>query len=759
MHFKSSLTILFFGATLSCCINKPKDENYIGYVDPFIGTDYHGHTYPGATLPFGMVQLSPDTRTSGWDGSSGYHYSDSVIFGFSHTHLSGTGIGDLGDILFLPFTEDLKTHSVKKDNIVFTGAGSVFQKNSEKASPGYYSVFLEDYDVNVELSATTRTGIHKYTYPENAKSGILIDLAHSINKQAILETWIKVVNDSTIEGFTHNRGWAYSQKVYFQARFSKPFGFELYSGGILVSDSSKITGTDIKAKLSFKTTKDEVVLVKVGISGVDAEGAAKNLDTENTGWNFDEVVARAENVWNKQLSKIKVTDRSVPNKTTFYTALYHASLAPTIFCDVDGRYRGMDHQIHQSNDPNYTVFSLWDTYRAEHPLLTIIDPELDQTLIRSLIHKYNDGGIMPMWELMSNYTGTMIGSHSIPVIVDAYMKGLNNFDTLKALEACMHAMSYDTLKSMHIPNPEARVKLITKAKKYDLQYGYIPSDLIIASVSQGLEYAYNNWCVATFAKSLGREDIAAEFYNRSQNYRAYFDSVTGFMRGKNANGSWHTPFDPRFSDHWNTPYVEGNAWQWNWYVPQDIDGLIGLFGGKENFAKKLDSLFTITSEIVGENKSLDISGLIGQYAHGNEPSHHTAYLFNYADMPWRTQELINKIRSDFYTDKPDGLCGNEDCGQMSAWYILNAMGFYPVCPGDTKYSIGIPLFSELEIPLSNGNTFKVLTRNRSPKNVYVERVLLDGKPLTTPFIDHSDIVAGKTLVFEMGSEPSIFWKQ
>jgi predicted alpha-1,2-mannosidase len=726
-------------------------------VDPFIGTDYHGHTFPGATVPFSMVQLSPDTRTLGWDACAGYHYSDSSILGFSHTHLSGTGIGDYGDILFMPFTGEVSLDAGEADQID-SGYRSRFNKQTETARPGYYKVALTDYEIDVELTATCRTGVHRYTYPEAENAGVLIDLTHTIHGHKNPLHEIRVLNDREIQGLKVTSGWAKNHYVYFTAKFSKPFKAELFLSNQLQEDIVEISDTNAKVRLNFQTEDGEQVLAKVGISSVSYEGSAKNLNQEVTGWDFDKTCEKAGEAWEYQLSKIRIKTDDISEKRTFYTALYHSSIYPGIYSDVDGTSRGMDQQIHYSDNTNYTVFSLWDTHRALHPLFTIMDPDYNLDLIRALLRKYDEGGILPMWGLASNYTGTMIGSHAVSVIVDAYMKGQRDFDTDKALEAIIHSVAYDTVKEISYPSEHAWGNLMPKAKLYEEKYGFIPCDLEHSSVSKALEFAYNYWAIATMAEEMGREDIATEFYEKSKRYRLYFDKSVGFMRGKKLDGTWIEPFHPRYSAHWATPYVEGNAWQWTWYVPHDVEGLIELMGGHEAFAIKLDSLFTITSEVLGEEKSSDISGLIGQYAHGNEPSHHIAYLFNMVDRPWRTQEIVKEILDVFYTDQPDGLCGNEDCGQMSAWYILNSMGFYPICPGDVRYSIGRPFFDKVEIDVANGKVFTVIAENRSETNPYVQEVRLDGVKLTEPFLNHADIENGSTLTFIMGPEKSVFWR-
>ncbi|MFC2129399.1 GH92 family glycosyl hydrolase [Bacteroidota bacterium] len=749
--------ILLTGLT-ACSKKEPSAQDKLtDLVDPFIGTDFHGHTFPGAATPGGMVQLSPDTRTLGWDACAGYHYSDSSIIGFSHTHLSGTGIGDYGDILFQPFSGIISINTGSAENID-KGFRSRFDRQTEEATPGYYKVKLSDYDILAELTATPRVGIHKYTFPKADEAGIIIDLTHTIHGHQNPHHEIIVVNDTEIRGFRETKGWATKHYVYFHAVFSKPFEAEIYANDQSINGIKEVKGENLKARLKFSTKKDEVVLAKVGISSVSYEGALLNLNTEAEGWDFESFRSEAQEMWEDELSCFQVESEDLSEKRTFYTALYHSMIYPGLYNDVDGKFRSMRQEILQSDDDNYTVFSLWDTHRALHPLFTIIRPDYNQALIRALIRKYEEGGILPMWELASNYTGTMIGSHAVSVIVDAYMKGQRDFDVEKALEASIDAMKYDSVSEISSPSEKSWSKLMPKSKLFEEKYGFIPCELEKASVSQALEFAYNYWAIATMARDLGEDDVAKDFFERSRRYKTYFDSGTGFMRGKRLDGSWDEPFHPRYSAHWNTPYVEGNAWQWTWYVPHDIDGLIQLMGGKDAFAIKLDSLFTTSSEVLGEEKSADITGLIGQYAHGNEPSHHIAYMYNNVDMPWRTQEVVTQILNEFYSDQPDGLVGNEDCGQMSAWYILNTLGFYPMCPGDTKYSIGLPRFETASIYLENGNIFKVEAENFRPENPYVQEVYLNDVKLQEPYIDHKDIETGGKLKFVMGIEKTIFWK-
>ena len=746
-----------FLGLISCQETASPGDSVLDHVDPFIGTDFHGHTFPGATTPFGLVQLSPDTRTLGWDACAGYHYSDSSILGFSHTHLSGTGIGDYGDVLFMPFNGEVALVSGTAED-PDSGYRSRFDRNTEAASPGYYTVDLTDDGIKAELTATTRTGIHRYTFTEPEQAGVLIDLTHTIHGHQNPRHEIRIINDREIQGLKVTSGWAKNHIVYFAARFSEPFVAEIYMGDQRVKDVKNLTGKDIRVKLLFENDNVEEVIAKVAISPVGYEGAVKNLEAEAVSWDFESYREAAESTWQEALSSIVISTDNAADKRTFYTALYHSMIFPGINSDVDGRYRSMKQEVVSSEHLNYTVFSLWDTHRALHPLFTIIKPDYNQELIRSLLRKYDEGGILPMWELASNYTGTMIGSHAVSVIVDAYMKGHRNFDTEKALEAIVHSVKYDTVKEISYPSEQAWGNLMPRAKLYEEKYGFIPCDLERSSVSKALEFAYNYWAIATMAADMGETEIADEFFKKSERYSIYFDEETGFMRGKRLDGTWDEPFHPKYSAHWNTPYVEGNAWQWTWYVPHDVEGYIDLFGGKEAFATKLDSLFTTSSEILGEEASVDITGLIGQYAHGNEPSHHIAYLFNAVERPWRTQEIVSQILTEFYSDQPDGLVGNEDCGQMSAWYILNSMGFYPICPGDTKYSIGRPSFEQVEIALPGDKTFTVVAEGLDAANPYVSEVFLNGEKLTEPFIDHSDIEQGGTLKFVMGAEKKVFWK-
>jgi predicted alpha-1,2-mannosidase len=720
------------------------------YVNPFIGTGGHGHTFPGATTPYGMVQLSPDTRTLGWDACGGYHYTDTSILGFSHTHLSGTGISDLGDILFMPFSGTAKTIAGTPENPEL-GYRSSFSHKNELASPGYYSVHLDEENVKAELTATTRAGFHKYTYNNGGKSGIIIDLSHTIYPDKKPDHEIRILSNTEIQGFKKSSGWAEDQVIYFQAKFNKPFTYEFYENGKKIDSKEIANSKSLLVVLSFDTKLGEEVLAKVGISSVDNAGAKQNLEKEIPTWNFEETKNKARQLWQTELSKIDITGGTEDEMTIFYTSLYHTSISPNVFNDTDFRYRGMDKKIKNSNGKDtYTVFSLWDTFRAFNPLKTIVDPDKTTGFINSLLNKYDEGGVLPMWELHANYTGCMIGYHSIPVIVDAYKKGIRGFDIEKAYTAMLGSAKYNR-EGILFPNEDVANRLMPMAKLYNEQLGFIPADLQKQSVSKALEYAYNDWCIAQMAKDLGKKEDYTRFMERSNRYAQYYDSKTGFMRGKNQNGSWREPFDPRFSQHNTSDYTEGNAFQWNWFVPQDVSGLVQLMGGKTAFLKNLDNLFSTSSELTGGEVSSDITGLIGQYAHGNEPSHHITHLYNFAGEPWKTQSLNDQIMKTLYFNNPNGLAGNEDCGQMSAWYVLNALGFYSFCPGNPTYSIGRPIFDEAKMHLPNKAIFTIKVKNNKPENKYIQKAFLNGKPLNKPFFSHEDILKGGVLEFEMGA--------
>lgn len=724
-------------------------KEYTGYVNPFIGTGGHGHTHPGAMLPHGMIQPGPDTRIDGWDSCSGYYYEDSTINGFAHTRLSGTGCADFGDFLLMPTVGEQKVEYLGKESQQRPFA-SAFSHRNEYAEPGYYSVFLDTYGVKAELTATERAAMHRYTFPESKESGFILDMDYNIQQQTNQVMEVEAVNDTVLCGYKRSAYWAWQQDLYFYAVFSKPFTHTLYT------DTIEEGGQQIpvcKMLLRFDTAEDEQVMVRFSISSVDGEGARQNLLAELPDWDFDKVRADARKTWNDCLSKIEVKTEDPDQLAIFYTAMYHAFLSPNLFTDVDGRYLGMDLKVHTTDkeDPVYTTFSIWDTFRALHPLLTIIDPHTNESYIRSLLKKQREGGVFPKWDCAANYTGTMIGYHAASIITDAYVKGYRDFDVREAYQACLRTTEYDTTG---IVGPKWLVPFVMpRARYYKDALGYIPCDLENESVAKALEYAYDDWCISVLADSLGDVETRDKYARFAGAYKSYFDPETRFMRGRDSKGKWRTPFNPRSSTHRSDDYCEGTAWQWTWFVPHDVPGLVGLMGGEEAFAGKLDSLFTVSSELEGETVSADISGLIGQYAHGNEPSHHIIHLYNYVNRPWRTQELVDSVLHSQYRNAPDGLSGNEDCGQMSAWYILNAMGFYQVCPGEPVYSIGRPLFEEVTIHLPGQKDFVIRTKNNSKENKYVQSILLNGKPLEQPFFTHSDLTAGGVMEISMGAEP------
>lgn len=745
------MLLLASGIGLFSCAEQDLPKEYTDSVNVFIGTGGHGHTFPGATLPHGMVQLSPDTRLLGWDACSGYYYDDTSIMGFSHTHLSGTGIGDYGDILFMPVVGEkpLITGTAEKPD---EGYRSRFSHEQESARPGYYQVLLQDDSINVELTATLRAGLHRYTYPKVSDARLIVDMEPTIHGHQHPVTQIRVVNDSTIAGMKYTVGWAKRHYVYFYAVFSSPFDYKLYSGTEYQSDSTSVTVNTAKAVIRFKNLPvDGRVLAKVGISSVDEEGARLNVEAEIPNWNFEGVMKEANTVWNEALGKIDIETSDNDSRTVFYTSLYHAFIQPSLASDVDGRYRTMGHEIKQdASYTNYTVFSLWDTFRAAHPLYTIVTPEQNQAFIRSLLRKYDEGGILPKWELASNETGTMIGYHAVSVIADAMMKKQCDFDVKKALEACIRSSVYDTTGVTPMMDRQIlNGKLMPVSIKYKNELGYIPCDKVGGSVSQGLEFAYNDWLIAQMMKEHNRKDLYDKYMELSRNYRNYFDPETKLMRGRLSDGSWITPFDPA-SVQRPSNYVEGNAWQWAWFVPQDVEGLMELVGGQKSFEAHLDTLFTTSSELTGDpNAAADVTGMIGQYAHGNEPSHHIPYLYNYAGAPRKTQALADHILRTLYHNDPNGLSGNEDVGQMSAWYALSAMGFYSFCPGRPVYEIGRPIFDKVTIHLSNGKDFVIQAKNNSVENKYIRSMKLNGEKLAEPRFSHFDLMKGGELIFEM----------
>ncbi len=697
-----------------------KDNPLTSYVNTFIGTGGHGHTYPGATMPFGMVQLSPDTRLDGWDGCSGYHYSDNYIYGFSHTHLSGTGVSDYGDILMMPTNEINFNNGADGKK----GYGSKFSHDKEEASPGFYKVHLDDTDIDVELTVTQRAGMHKYTFPAAENQVVMVDLVH---RDKVLDAKIEPISNTELQGHRFSEGWATDQRVFFSIKTSHPFNDMLQSPPVEGMPGAQ------KIALTFINPKNEPVYISVGISAVDLTGAKKNRATEIANKTFDQLKTEANETWEQQLNKIVIESEVEEYKINFYSALYHTMLAPNIYQDVDGRYRGMDLEIHETQDFDYyTVFSLWDTYRAAHPLYTIIEQKRTRDFINTMLAKYDEGGSIPIWDLSANYTGCMIGYHGVPVIADACLKGIDGFDAEKALKAVKHSATRDKLG-------------LASYKKV----GFIPVEEESESVSKTLEYAYDDWTIAQMAKKMGKIEDYKTYTKRAQNYKNLFNPETNFFQGR-FNNTWFGPFDP-FEVNFN--YTEANAWQYSLYAPQDISGMITLMGGKEKFKAHLNNLFTAKTETSGRNQA-DITGLIGQYAHGNEPSHHMAYLYNFINQPQRTQELTHQILTELYTNAPDGISGNEDCGQMSAWYVFSSLGFYPVTPGSNEYIIGAPLFPKATINLENGKQFTVVANSISESNTYIASATLNGTSLNRTYLTHDEIINGGTLVFEMTNTAS-----
>jgi len=719
-----SASLLVAAATLA-------QTDYTKLVNPFIGTGGHGHTYPGATAPHGMVQLSPDTRLTGWDGCSGYHYDDDFIYGFSHTHLSGTGVPDYCDILLMPGTGE-----PSYDNKIY---GSTFSHQNESAYPGYYSVHLDKHQIDVELTATERVGFHRYTFTNPKDNYILIDLQH---RDEVIESYIQIEDNVTVSGMRRSKGWATNQYVYFVAKFSKPISsFGLWKDNVLYNDSSFFSGKNIKGYFRFNLNTNNDVFVKVALSTVSIEGARRNLQSEAPGWNFSDVLNDTKQKWNHELGKIDVQSNDTAQLRIFYTALYHTAVVPNIAMDVDGAYRGRDQQIHYANGfTYYSVFSLWDTYRATHPLYTIIDVPRTIDYIKTFLTEYRQGGRLPVWELASCETDCMIGYHSIPVIWDAYSKGIHDFDTSLALEAMKKSATWN-----HYGLP-----------------AYIQKHMIevsdeAESVSKTLEYAYDDWCIAMYARKMGVESDYQEYIRRAQYYKNMLNLQSGFMQPRD-NGGWQSDFDPY---EVNNNYTEANSWQYSFYFPQDIGGYMKMRGGAQVLEKFLDDLFSAREKTSGRDQS-DITGLIGQYAHGNEPSHHVILLYDHVGKASKAQHYLHKVMTEFYTDTPNGLIGNEDCGQMSAWYVFNALGFYPVTPGDRRYYIGAPVFKSATIHLDNGKSFLIRAPQASNDNYFIQSVSYRNSgsdksvPMQVPYIHHSDIINGGTIDFQMGSHPSAF---
>lgn len=701
------------------------DKALLDYVDPFIGTGGHGHTFPGALVPFGMVQISPDNPSKGWDWTSGYHYSDNVLVGFSHTHLSGTGVGDLLDVLFMPFRGEYTQRKRDEKGRIFTH----YDHENETASAGYYQLYLPEENVNVELTASRRGGMHKYDFHGTADRKLLIDLAYAQNYDKPVVSFMRVVDDKTVVGYRLSTGWARNQPIYFKAEFNQPFTYQFYN------DQKAVDGHNLQAEksqlvLNFSGESETPVEARVALSYVSIKGAEANFDAELAAQSFSSVKDAAEAAWAAQLNKFSVTDGNVTNKTKFYTALYHAFVAPQTFNDVNGDYFGADGATHNSTAfERNSLFSLWDTFRAQQPLMTLSNPKRVDDIVKSLLAFYDETGLLPTWDLMSNETDVMIGYHAVPVLVDAYLKGLTTADPEHIYEA---------------------IKTSAMQDKFGIdlyrEYGYIPSEMELEAVSKTLEYAYDDWAIAQMAKALGKDDDYREFSRRANSYRTLFDASTGFMRGKNAKGEWVTPFNPTYVEHRKTDYTEANAWQYTFFVPHDVPGMIELFGGEEPFLAKLDELFSTSSELQGD-VSPDISGLIGQYAHGNEPVHHVAYLYAFTENKRHGEARIKEIRDTMYLAQPDGLAGNDDLGQMSAWYAFSAIGFYPMNPVGGEFILGTPQFEE--VVLNFGQAPFAVKRNTESGSQYVKSVTLNGQVLTSPVVTYEQLMQGGELIFFM----------
>lgn len=734
------------------------------YVNPFIGTDDMGHTFPGAAVPFGMVQLSPETDTVMYSSGSGYNkevyrycagyqYSDNTITGFSHTHFNGTGHSDLGDLLIMPTTGVLHLNPGTKDN-PDNGYRSRFNHISENANPGYYSVNLDDYNINVELTATEHTGFHKYTFPESDNAHIILDLTSNIYNYDGKNVWsfVRVENDTLVTGYRQTNGWARTRYLYFAMILSKPISsYGLIDDETLVykgfwrkfdqnNNFPERAGHKVKAYFDFKTEKGEIIEIKFAISAVSTRNALANLLTEIPGWNFEKIKNEAKEKWNKELSKIRIeADNDI--KMNFYTSLYHSFLSPVVYSDVNGDYRGLDQNIYKAEGfTDYTIFSLWDTYRALHPLFTIIQQKRTNDIINSMLAHYEQSvhKILPIWSHYSNENWCMIGYHAVSVIADAYLKGLRNYDIDKAFNAVISSSDYELYDGIG----------------YYKKYGYVPEDLNQNSASKTLEYAYDDWTIYKFAEAMGKTKEEKGYFRRAGFYKNIFDKQTGFMRAKNSDGKFNTLFDALSTS--GQGYIEGNAWNYSLYVPQDIKGFTELIGGNKKLVAWLDSLFTmeVSDESIAESEDITKTGMIGNYVHGNEPSHHVPYMYVYAGQPWKTQERVHQIMNTMYRPEPHGLCGNDDCGQMSAWYIFSALGFYPVTPGSCQYVIGSPSVNEAVISLENGKTFRITSDNLSQKNIYISEVVLNGEKINRSYITHDEIMGGGELKFIMSDKPN-----
>lgn len=741
MNKKSLLFVPVLSLCLASCGSSQKGqemEDLTQFVDPRIGTGGHGHVFYGANVPYGFIQLGPTSIPQSWDWVSGYHVSDSTVIGFPHTHLSGTGIGDLHDINVMPVVGEV-TYSRGDASSYETGLWSYSDRSKEVVTPGYYRTHLSRYNVDVELTATKRVGFHKYTFLGNESPAIVFDMVNGGCWDKTTEAVIRVVNDSTVSGYRYSKGWADDQRVFFRAEFSRKFDNVEFIVNDSVKEGDMAKGAQLFARVNFAAGNQEPVYMKVALSPTSEEGAQLNMQTELSGWDFEKTIADAKAAWNKELNKVKVYTTDEASKKIFYTSLYHTLFAPSEFCDVNGDYYGADKQMHKDEGfVNYTTFSLWDTYRAAQPLMTILHPEKMSDIINTMLHIHQQQGKLPVWHLMGCETNCMVGNPGVPVVADAILKDIKGFDTELAFKALK--------ESSMLPE---------RGMEHRIEYGFIPADKMTEAIAYDMEYAIADWAVAQAAQKLGKQEDYEYFLKRSKSYKNYFDASTGFMRGKMLDGSWRTPFSPYASSHREDDYCEGNAWQYTWLVPHDVEGLVECFGSKEAFVNKLDSLFLANGDM-GEASSPDISGLIGQYAHGNEPSHHTVYLYTLVGQPWKTADRIKEILHIMYTDQPDGLSGNEDVGQMSAWYILSSFGFYQVEPAGGKFVFGYPNFDKVEITVPAGK-FVIERENKGQQNNYIQGIVLNGTEYKKPWIEYADIMKGGELKFLMGDEPVVWY--
>lgn len=741
MNKKSLLFVPVLSLCLASCGSSQKGqemEDLTQFVDPRIGTGGHGHVFYGANVPYGFIQLGPTSIPQSWDWVSGYHVSDSTVIGFPHTHLSGTGIGDLHDINVMPVVGEV-TYSRGDASSYKTGLWSYSNRSKEVVTPGYYRTHLSRYNVDVELTATKRVGFHKYTFLGNESPAIVFDMVNGGCWDKTTEAVIRVVNDSTVSGYRYSKGWADDQRVFFRAEFSRKFDNVEFIVNDSVKEGDMAKGAQLFARVNFAAGNQEPVYMKVALSPTSEEGAQLNMQTELSGWDFEKTIADAKAAWNKELNKVKVYTTDEASKKIFYTSLYHTLFAPSEFCDVNGDYYGADKQMHKDEGfVNYTTFSLWDTYRAAQPLMTILHPEKMSDIINTMLHIHQQQGKLPVWHLMGCETNCMVGNPGVPVVADAILKDIKGFDTELAFKALK--------ESSMLPE---------RGMEHRIEYGFIPADKMTEAIAYDMEYAIADWAVAQAAQKLGKQEDYEYFLKRSKSYKNYFDASTGFMRGKMLDGSWRTPFSPYASSHREDDYCEGNAWQYTWLVPHDVEGLVECFGSKEVFVNKLDSLFLANGDM-GEASSPDISGLIGQYAHGNEPSHHTVYLYTLVGQPWKTADRIKEILHTMYTDQPDGLSGNEDVGQMSAWYILSSFGFYQVEPAGGKFVFGYPNFDKVEIAVPAGK-FVIERENKGQQNNYIQGIVFNGTEYKKPWIEYADIMKGGELKFLMGDEPVVWY--